>query len=1316
MLRPDGPFVSVPALTAAFPQYLDKVPGDVHDKLRLAWAEVQESPDTLTPSWCELVLTDLLGYNAQVLAEGAGLPGDLTSGAGLRPDAVASGPDGSGGLIERLLIYRRPFDEQLTKATKQQQSPAEQAAILCRTRGVPLALLTNGAHWVLVHARPGEAATTVVFDADYWPDVPVLLRAFYSLLRAPFLTAGGLARLFSASAAAQAEVTTTLGDQVADAVELLIGEASRLDRESGGTLLASVEPHRVYRGALTVMMRLVFMLYAEERDLLPMADSELYREFYSVTTLHDQLQKQRDLYGDEVTGRFSAGWQRLLAAFAAVYGGCEHDQLRLPAYGGGLFDPARYPWLEKIAVSDLVTAEMLRALLILHHDRKAGTAERLSYKGLDVEQIGHVYEGLLEFGCERAQEPYLALAGKHRRRVPLAEVEVARSRDDFAAWIAAESGLTPNQVRTALEKPRTDRAILDAACDNDHELSQRVWPFQGLLRPDLRGRPTVLNEGALFVTHDGDRRATGTHYTPRPLAEKIVRYTLEPLCYTTDPETGERKVRPAEELLKLKILDPAMGSGAFLVSACRYLAERLVEAWARNQYPKRVTDVLGTEFDREDALREAARWVASRCLYGVDRDEAAVELGKLSLWIATLSKGKPFSFLDHALRWGDSLVGLTSAEQVKAFHLDPAAGRNLHGDLFTNVLDVIEPKIARILEIRMAIEDEPAHHADEAAKKAEALKEADALIAELRPSGDAVAAAALSTAEERPGRFDQRLSDLASEVKDILLDETMESPAERAFAERLRPWLKGDRKEPIRPFHWALEFPEVMAKGGFDAVVSNPPFIGGQYLGDRIGIDMREYLVRHIAGDTRSSADLCAYFLLRDLNIAQEGRVGVIATNTIAQGGTYKVGLDRATSTAPDLNWTIYRADKSQKWPGAAKLEVSLLWLGHPAPGEQCFLDDVPVDGITPSLNPRSRVTGNPFSLDANKEKSFLGSIVLGTGFILEPAEAKEMIRKDKKNEDVIRLYLNGEDLNTEPDSKATRSVINFGAMSDLEAADYQRPWEHVVKEVRPSRIQNKRKARKERWWQFAERAVKLYNSIAELDRVLVIARLSKTGFPQFVPTGQVFSDQVVVFPTDQTSDLALLSSSMHFSWWTTKGESTLENRLRYTPSKGFETFPQPTHTDRMTAAGATLDSERPSIMKHRVQGLTKLYNDVHDETNREADIERIREIHVEIDEAVREAYALDEEREPEIAEFEARIAAEPLPTWREIDLAHGFHVTPQGVRYTISPQARTDILDKLLALNHYRHRQEQTTSGGGRLKPRGTRRLPPPENQEALF
>ena len=252
-----------------------------------------------------------------------------------------------------------------------------------------------------------------------------------------------------------------------------------------------------------------------------------------------------------------------------------------------------------------------------------------------------------------------------------------------------------------------------------------------------------------------------------------------------------------------------------------------------------------------------------------------------------------------------------------------------------------------------------------------------------------------------------------------------------------------------------------------------------------------------------------------------------------------------------------------------------------------------------------------------------------------------------------------------------------------------------IEQRVRPGRQRTKpdgsyvlRRPLPQRWWQYADKRPALRQAIADLDRVLVIARISRTGKPAFVPTDQVLNEKVVVFATDRTSTLALLSSFIHSDWvWAFS--TTLKTDLQYTPSDCFETFAQPAPTELLDRAGERLDIFRRELMRKRKVGLTALYDMVSRQSTKDGDIVRLREIHVEIDEAVREAYALDETQEPEIREFEVKVASAPLPSWREIGLGHGFHETRQGIRFTISPQARVDVLDKLLALNHYRYQQE---------------------------
>ena len=315
------------------------------------------------------------------------------------------------------------------------------------------------------------------------------------------------------------------------------------------------------------------------------------------------------------------------------------------------------------------------------------------------------------------------------------------------------------------------------------------------------------------------------------------------------------------------------------------------------------------------------------------------------------------------------------------------------------------------------------------------LTEADQLTERLRIAADAVAAAALSTAGQPEEAFNGRLTAISEDVL-RLLHTNGQSPMEQAFREQLEPWLKGPRPEPIRPFHWPLEFPEVMDNGGFSAVVSNPPFMGGQTLTGRIGEDLREYLISYIGRGKRGSADLCSYFLLRDLSIARKGRVGIIATNTIAQGDTREVGLDQAVDV---LHWNIYRADKSRPWEGTAAVQVSLLWLGHAGQAEHRILDDDVVLDITPSLDPKSRVSRKPLSTacqcraSRSKDRSCSGR----ASSSMNARRSDALIAADPRSEDVIFPYLNGEDLNSRPDCSASRWIINFGEMTDMEACRY---------------------------------------------------------------------------------------------------------------------------------------------------------------------------------------------------------------------------------------------------------------------------------------
>jgi hypothetical protein len=344
-------------------------------------------------------------------------------------------------------------------------------------------------------------------------------------------------------------------------------------------------------------------------------------------------------------------------------------------------------------------------------------------------------------------------------------------------------------------------------------------------------------------------------------------------------------------------------------------------------------------------------------------------------------------------------------------------------------------------------------------------------------------------------------------------------------------------------------------------------------------------------------------------------------------------------------------------------------------------LDNIIVDNITASLTPPGKMAGNPYQLNANTNKSFQGSTVLGMGFILNLGEAGKLIDRKARNKDVLFPYLNGEDLNSCPDQSPSRWVINFHDWP-LEVAETYNDCMAIVKEkIRPERMKNNRQVYRDRWWHYAEKRPALYSTIADMERVLVIPRVSKYMICAWESTGIVYSEATVIIASEASSDFALIQCTFHDNWARMNG-STLETRMRYTPSDCFETFPFPINTTTLEDIGERYHTHRQSIMLARQEGLTKTYNRFHNPDEQASDIIRLRELHREMDEAVARAYG-----------------------WEDLRLEHGIHETKQGLRYTISEAARREVLDRLLLLNHARHEQELRAGlldKGAKKKPKG--------------
>ena len=1322
LLEASGPFLTLPVLKRAMPQGLEPtLPALVVD-VRQAYQEFGADPN-LQGQWIRWVLTSLLGFDAGLsLVEGPAIPSTLghavpEHGETLRPDLVVQSPDGT---AQRMLVRIWPLGTALDRPVEDRRwtaTPLDRMAELLRGTEVRLGLVTDGERWTLVHAAAGEPTTFVTWEAGIWLEDRVTLDAFVSLLGVHRFfdvpDTDTLEALFGESANAEQEVTGQLGKQVRQAVELLVDAFGRVDREHQGALLEGIEPEEIYLTAVAVMMRLVFLLFAEEQGLFLLGDP-LYDATYAVSTLRAQLQEEADRFGEEPLEKRSAAWHRLLAAFRMVHGGVEHEDLRLPAYGGSLFDPDRFPFLEgrapgsgyatdpgrPLPVDDRTVLHILDALQVLRfRERGVTEARRLSFRALDVEQIGHVYEGLLDHTAVRVSDPSVGLDGSKAPELALAEIEARADgpREDFLLWLAEETGRTNNAIGKALEtEVDADRAArLLASCDNDAELADRVRAFVGLLREDLRGLPQVYVADSVYVTKGSERRSSGTYYTPRTLAEEMVRYALEPLVYSPGPQDGVGAdvwvLRSPAEILNVKVCDMAMGSGAFLVAACRFLADRLVEAWGA--LGQGLFTVEAAQVDEtydgvtiperpEDQLSLAHRLVADRCIYGVDKNPMAVEMAKLSMWLVTLAKDRPFSFLDHALRCGDSLLGLTSIEQVGALHMDPERGRAIHSSLGSTQQWLTAVKEA--VQLRRELEGFTVVTLRDAEEKARLFAEASAALETLKVVGDLVVSACLSTATFGPANLDDRLVEIATDVsaaldsrrsasdRDVRLDE-LRVRASYWLAEGA-PFMNLGR----RPFHWPLEFPEVIfERGGFDAIVGNPPFLGGKRISGPLGSDYREYLVRHLAAGTKGNADLIAFFFLRGVDVCRSlGGVGLLATNTIAQGDTREVALDRITAS----EWTIHRAWKSRPWPGDASIQIAQVWLRREWEGD-CVLDGKEAPAITSSLDVRGRVSGTPHRLIESGNAAFIGWLANGTGFILQPEEAQELLRVDQRNADVIKPYLNGDDLNRSPSQLPSRSIIYFGDRTLDEAEAYPSCMEVVRERVKPVRQllpESKRRVR-DAWWKFEFTAPALRRAMHGLGRVVVLTRVSRTVMPAFVSADVICSDATVVFAYEDDAHFGLLSSAFHW-WWAVTRASTMRTDLRYTPTDCFETFPQPVAITNISEIARALDEHRRPMMVNRSEGLTKTYNRIHDETQASDDVVGLRELHVALDRAVAAAYG-----------------------WNDLRLDHGFHDTPQGVRYTLGRAVRIEILARLLELNHERHAQEVAKGLHGRKSGRKT-------------
>ncbi|MBP6848430.1 MAG: N-6 DNA methylase, partial [Kofleriaceae bacterium] len=700
-----------------------------------------------------------------------------------------------------------PLDVRETVTGGWDYPPSAKFDRLLRHAGVPIGLLSNGTHLRLMYAPHGASTGAITFPVGAMAraDGRPILDAFVMLLhRTRWFSVKAehqLPALLAASREAQGRVTRALADQVLEALHVLLaGFEAAQGGASDGALAAAYRdpelgPDHVYAGLLTFMLRLVFVLYAEDNDLLPV-DDDLYAEHLSVLALYEELASDAGAYPDAMARRYGA-YGRLLSLFRAIYFGVAHGPLRMPPRHGELFSPHVYRFLEGNAepaapgpgdpagrrrldvpaIDDETVYRVLRGLLMLGD-------ERLSYKALDVEQIGSVYENLMGY---RVVELATAAVCLKKSRAWIAGEDLANEPQGARAkWLQDEAGLAKAEAEKAAKATAGAKkadAVLDALLDSGAALA---------------GSRTAA--GRFVIQPGAERRRSGSHYTPRSLTAPIVEKTLAPLLAAL-PRRVAKKGGPAaegpssEDLLSLKICDPAMGSGAFLVEAVRQLGDHVVAAWRREGRARDLLPSHGPAHGAEDAVAQARRLVAQRCIYGVDKNPQAVTLAKLSLWLVTLAKDKPFSFVDHALRCGDSLVGL-DIDQITAFHWD-AGKKGQQLDLIDReIRDVLQEAVdARERIVALAKDDSP----EAQAEKLRLLRDAEDAVGRLRMIGDLVLGAFFSSVKEKERE--------AERVRRRDLVEAWLRSGRAAGGEIVE--LAAEFRRRIPAFHWMIELPEV---------------------------------------------------------------------------------------------------------------------------------------------------------------------------------------------------------------------------------------------------------------------------------------------------------------------------------------------------------------------------------------------------------------------------------------------------------------------------------------------------------------------------
>jgi type I restriction-modification system DNA methylase subunit len=954
--------------------------------------------------------------------------------------------------------YDRPLDAALKKASGNDINahPGIQIDFYIRHSGLAWGLLTNGRLWRLYHKD-----SSAKLDRFYQVDLAGLLQSqnveaflyFYAFFRRQAFDDHelGLERLLQASTNYARGVGDTLKQQVYDALRHLA--QGFLDHPANRLATDPATLQQIYDNSLIVLYRLLFILYAEARELLPLRESELYRRQYSLQAIARDVAQQLDA-NTFLLPASTTIWQRLRELFAIIDQGS--PPLQVATFNGGLFDSQRHPFLEQYRIGD---AHLQRALDKLVRAK----GQLIDYRDLAERHLGSIYEGLLEYH------------------------------------------------------------------------------LQALAVPEGHWTVALLND-------KGQRHSTGSYYTPDWVVRYMVEATLGPVLRAAVADTNSDADKVAA-ILAVNCLDPSMGSGHFPVAAMEYIARFIVE-----EVPSPTGDAQG-----ETDLQYWKRRVAQSCIYGVDLNPLAVELAKLSLWLATAAKGKPLSFLDHHLRCGNALVGARLAELRLGGERRKTTHKQQAQQQAAGQLSMLQDSdFARSMGVAVGsmwlIEESAGSTVAE-------VKEQERLYAGLR--------------DELTRRY-ARLADLATATHfGVAVDGALWQPLSdyatgRSLAApaRFSEWLAQSEAlaRQHRFFHWELEFPEVffnqhgqpLGEGaGFDAVIGNPPYVRQEQLAP-----LKPYLADAYKDVYAGTADLFVYFFAQALRLLHtDGRTAYISSNSwlraayaaplralLRQAATVEqvidLGDNRVFADAPDVYPAIHVVRRAAPPPEHAA-QVAVFNRGEgvknfaaqvAAKLQPVSIHDQADSGWQLAADDGRRLfaklvaAGRPLG-DVVDGKIYRGILTgLNEAFIIDQTTRDQLIQNDTASATIIKPVLRGEDLRPWYQEGEDRFIIFARRGIDIDA--YPAVKAHLKQfrdQLEPRPIEwdiatpwKGRKPGSYKWYEIQD-SVDYYKAFDQPK--IFWPELAKQPRFSWDDTGAYINNKGFVAPTNETWLLGLLNS-----------------------------------------------------------------------------------------------------------------------------------------------------------------------------------------------